>query len=662
MLSCVRQLQGVQTRTLIPRVTTNLFHIRLCSSRSNNPHYTPLLDLVKIRQDQAKKSILVQVAGPTSATDLASYCQDQYGDVDSLHYFHNTISKNFKHFFVVQFSDAETVKTILRNARHLVSDEASATPVPVYSPFLWLTGGEISKNKNSATHVPVNYVRTDNCEEKVKSMSDISEQMYQLWKMNYMTDTSLRLRFLVCRQIELAISGMFPHAQVLPFGSAINGFGTCLSDQDMVLDLDVDKQISNNSRLMFQAKSAVVGGDRAQVQRYCEELSDLIQSFLPGCQDVKRILNARVPLIKYSHELTGLECDLSMSSSSGLHMSCLLHLWSETDWRVRPLVATVRRWAKSVGLVKEIRPTQFFTNFTLTMLVVCYLQSIHMLPPYNLLSEKATDQDSYQCRDGVQCNFLHNISNQKGLLNKCFNSDISLSELLLEFFQFYANYNFTTNALCPVSGTSIVKTRRWKNSATIDLINPLEKDLNVSYNVSKRAVEIFQEQCKESVSKIELLQSKKDLYSKKDQVAVEKMNGLFWLFENKGKPPNKPKILVPNLFEMDLGGSTNLEERSLDDLSNQNSTGNGDKQTFSKNLDQKKKEHHESTEFSASKPTDKNVHLSKRINLTSLISNNGDNNENNDSSKDDQKEVLRVEKLRAKYLRSKDHSKFSHKL
>ena len=183
-----------------------------------------------------------------------------------------------------------------------------------------------------------------------------------------------------------------------------------------------------------------------------------------------------------------------------------------------------RRWAKSVGLVKEIRPTQFFTNFTLTMLVVCYLQSIHMLPPYNLLSEKATDQvkmmhtlillylfhvllmrgnwgeilrccflinlsffqDSYQCRDGVQCNFLHNINNQKGLLNKCFNSDISLSELLLEFFQFYANYNFTTNALCPVSGTSIVKTRRWKNSATIDLINPLEKDLNVREGPKKQ--------------------------------------------------------------------------------------------------------------------------------------------------------------------------------
>ena len=76
-----------------------------------------------------------------------------------------------------------------------------------------------------------------------------------------------------------------------------------------------------------------------QVQRYCEELASIIQSFLPGCQDIQKILQARVPLIKYRHSLAGLDCDLSMSSSSGLHMSCLLHVWGDTDWRVRPLVA-----------------------------------------------------------------------------------------------------------------------------------------------------------------------------------------------------------------------------------------------------------------------------------------------------------------------------------
>ena len=103
---------------------------------------------------------------------------------------------------------------------------------------------------------------------------------------------------------------------------------------------------------MFHAKGALYGGERLQVRRYCDEISNIVQLFLPGCQDVQKILYARVPIIKYRQELVGLDCDLSMSSSSGLYLSCLLHLWAGTDWRVRPLVAIVRRWAKSQKLVK----------------------------------------------------------------------------------------------------------------------------------------------------------------------------------------------------------------------------------------------------------------------------------------------------------------------
>ena len=70
---------------------------------------------------------------------------------------------------------------------------------------------------------------------------------------------------------------------------------------------------------MFHAKGGVLGGERAQVrrheetlstsctalqvQRHCEEVAKIIQSFLPGCQDVQTILHARVPIIKYSHQV-----------------------------------------------------------------------------------------------------------------------------------------------------------------------------------------------------------------------------------------------------------------------------------------------------------------------------------------------------------------------
>ena len=48
------------------------------------------------------------------------------------------------------------------------------------------------------------------------------------------------------------------------------------------MDKDKDREEKVASRLVFQAKGAVYGGERAQVQRQCEEVAIIIQSFLPG--------------------------------------------------------------------------------------------------------------------------------------------------------------------------------------------------------------------------------------------------------------------------------------------------------------------------------------------------------------------------------------------
>lgn len=45
-----------------------------------------------------------------------------------------------------------------------------------------------------------------------------------------------------------------------------------------------------------------------------EAIGDLLQLFLPGCAQVRRILQARVPIIKYHQQFTDVECDLSMSN------------------------------------------------------------------------------------------------------------------------------------------------------------------------------------------------------------------------------------------------------------------------------------------------------------------------------------------------------------
>ena len=102
---------------------------------------------------------------------------------------------------------------------------------------------------------------------------------------------------------------------------------------------------------------------------------------------MEQIYNAKVPIVKFRQDFLDLECDLSEQSSSGIEMSSLLYLWGNLDVRVRPLVFVIRKWAKENDLVKSVRPTSFFTNFPLTLMVIFFLQTKTILPPLNKLQE-----------------------------------------------------------------------------------------------------------------------------------------------------------------------------------------------------------------------------------------------------------------------------------
>lgn len=64
---------------------------------------------------------------------------------------------------------------------------------------------------------------------------------------------------------------------------------------------------------MFHSKAASVF-ERSMTQKYMETLGDIIHLFLPGCVQVRRILQARIPIIKFHQQFTDIECDLSMSN------------------------------------------------------------------------------------------------------------------------------------------------------------------------------------------------------------------------------------------------------------------------------------------------------------------------------------------------------------
>lgn len=74
-------------------------------------------------------------------------------------------------------------------------------------------------------------------------------------------------------------------------------------------------------------------------------------------------------------------------------MSDLLYIFGSIDSRVRPLIFTVRKWAHDIGLTNSA-PGRWITNFSLTLLVLAFLQKPQMsysaiLPSINTLVKSA---------------------------------------------------------------------------------------------------------------------------------------------------------------------------------------------------------------------------------------------------------------------------------
>lgn len=65
---------------------------------------------------------------------------------------------------------------------------------------------------------------------------------------------------------------------------------------------------------------------------------------------------------------------------TALHMSEILYLFGSIDDRVRPLVFTIRKWADEVGLTNS-SPGRWITNFSLTLLVLAFLQRTPVSSP-----------------------------------------------------------------------------------------------------------------------------------------------------------------------------------------------------------------------------------------------------------------------------------------
>lgn len=462
---------------------------RYCTASNNNAtstnpppvhqkaQFVTFDDVLKKRRSEASRSIIVQVKNEKSYYKLFSYLE-KFGTTKNSFFYFLAPESNY---ILTEFESVEALQAALTSGQHLDQDEI----VPVRSPLMWfrldtkidhLCSSEPKLRREPTTDVPPSQIQ-----KVLQESATFSDDMLALYNCVKLNELSTRLRFISAHQVETAFKGLFPFCSVLPFGSSINGFGKINSDLDLVLSFDGRlKHEVAPSRLIFHSKS-LIGTSRMHNQRHLETVADVLQYFLPGCNQVKRILRARVPILRYKQDITGIDCDLSSVNLSGVYMSELLYMFGTYDWRVCPLVFTVRYWAKEVGLTNPA-PGRWITNFSLTLLVLFYLQYEKIIPTLETLIKHKRPEDT-RSFDDVDCSFLRDL---KFLPEDCTEEkNVSLVDLLHRFFQFYSSFDFGSYAISLNSGTIIPK----PEYSALYIVNPLEKYLNVSKNVSPEECE-----------------------------------------------------------------------------------------------------------------------------------------------------------------------------
>lgn len=432
----------------------------------------PFREVLKARRDEAQRSLLVQVQSDQSCGDLYSYCSD-FGSVNTM--YHYQTPKNV-HYVLVEMESRPSAEEVLRHASHLDVNQA----IPVLSPFLWFKMP--SKKKSSKTlkkhmnNLHLGSTLEPESKEKVlkamNKVSSVSDQFTILLKRTEIDELGTRLRFLTARQVELGVSGLFRDIHACPFGSSVNGFGRSGCDLDLVLVFP-ESEVPE-SRLVFHAKACSID-DRLQIQNHIEVIGDLMNCFMPGCIGVKKITQARVPIIKYRQELTHLDCDVSLYNSSCLQMSEVLYLLGSMDHRVKELVVAVRAWAKAIGLTNPT-PGRWISNFSLTLLVLFFLQQplVKILPPLKRLRYRSFIMSSEEFS-----------AYSSELVSKKTADSMLSEEVLLNFFQFYSTFDFSAHGLNLLSGKTVIK----PDYSAMFIVNPVEPELNVSKNVSAEETE-----------------------------------------------------------------------------------------------------------------------------------------------------------------------------
>ncbi|KAK6971170.1 hypothetical protein BgiMline_026875 [Biomphalaria glabrata] len=334
----------------------------------------------------------------------------------------------------------------------------------------------------------------------------LAEEMECLSLNRSLDDHDLRQRFFVCMLVEDLFQTNLPNVRVIPYGSCLNGFGWWSSDLDMMLCLNDEPYSGLNMKSQYEVVSGsqfkfvteTFINDRHLAQRTLAMVASLLE-LMPRVQNIAKILNARVPIVRFEHEAVKMECDISIHSIDSIKMTEMLYLYSVCDPRVKPLMATIKQWAVSHSMTSGGEQQKVTTLGLLTMLIF-FLQTRTppVVPTLKYIQSLAKPSESFNIDD-----IKFALPGDPNIVPKSKNTE-SLESLLHGFFLFYSEFDFATKSISITEGQTFDKP---EDTQAVCMENPLSISLNICQNVGTKSLAILKEYMKDAVLKLEDLAS-----------------------------------------------------------------------------------------------------------------------------------------------------------
>lgn len=480
---------GFVLNTLYCKCTTNIKRfvtehnvMRYSNQVGADKHtnYIPFDQMLKFRQDEAQKCILVRLSDMKHISDFEKFCEYYVTVVNIFPYY--TVNNN--NFVLMELQSIEDVQHLRDIAVFKTDVECAQSVTPLFS-FKPRKKIYPNKSENNISIYSNFKAPTPNKIDKLLGQVDsVSDQMIALYNCLKITDLDIRLRFYTANEISYYLSRLFPNICVVPFGSSVNGFGQIGCDLDLLCKTIENSNKEINWRKFLFMTQNIPLAERNEQKEFLEAVGTVMKMCIPGISDIRKILEARVPIIKFYNLYTNMKCDLSSTNLIALHMSELLYIYGQLDWRIKPLVCTIRKWARVMNLTKD-QPGHWITNFSLTLLIIFYLQTKDILPSVNTIRcfvelSKSNSKDP---------NFNW-ITSWKTSIKRT--NDEDLHNLLFNFFEYYSIFDFKTQAICIRDGRYKPK----NDFSPLYIYNPFNSTLNVSKNVTScgliRLVDCFQ--------------------------------------------------------------------------------------------------------------------------------------------------------------------------